>query len=55
MVERAIPAASTGTMVPRRNLHSSGVMKMAPSVVAVVIITDSATSPLAMYVHRFEA
>jgi hypothetical protein len=48
MVEKAMPMASTGTMVPRRNLQSRGVMKMAPRVVAVVIMTERATSPLAM-------
>ena len=36
-------------------LHSSGVIKMAPIVVQVVMRTESATSPLAMYVHRLEA
>jgi len=30
-------------------------MKMAPKVVAVVISTDRATFPRAMYVHKFEA
>lgn len=34
---------------------SRGVMKMAPSVEAVVIRTDSATSPCAMYVATLEA
>ena len=55
MVDRAMPAASTGTTVPSRLLHSNGVMKMAPSVVAVVINTDKATLPLAMYVHKLLA
>ena len=36
-------------------LQSSGVIKMAPIVVHVVMRTESATSPLAMYVHRLEA
>jgi len=30
-------------------------MTMAPMVVTVVIITERATSPRAMYVHRLEA
>lgn len=38
-----MPTASTGTTVPRSSLQSSGVMKIAPSVVMVVIITDNAT------------
>ena len=55
MVEMATPSASTGTIAPRRSCESSGVMKIAPSVVTVVIITESATSPRAMYVHRLDA
>jgi len=42
--------ALTGTRVPASIFVRSGVMKMAPSVDAVVISTDSATSPCAMYV-----
>ena len=55
MVDLAIPAASTGTTAPKRDLQINGVMKMAPIVVAVVINTDKATFPLAMYVQRLEA
>ena len=51
----AIPTASTGTTVPRTALQSRGVMKMAPIVVAVVMRTERATLPLAMYVHRLLA
>ena len=40
--------ASTGTNVPAKNFVSIGVMKIAPSVEAVVISTDRATSPWAM-------
>ena len=47
--------ASTGTRVPARTLVSSGVMKIAPRVEAVVISTESATSPCAMYVATLEA
>ena len=54
-VEMATPTASTGTMAPRMSLQRRGVMKMAPTVVTVVISTDRATSPLAMYVHRLDA
>ena len=55
MVDIAIPAASTGTTAPKSPLHKSGVMKIAPRVVAVVMRTDSATLPLAMYVQRLDA
>lgn len=55
MVEMAIPTGSTGTTVPRTSLAMSGVMKMHPMVVEVVITTESATSPLAMYVQRLDA
>jgi len=55
MVEKAIPAASTGTTAPKSVLQIRGVMKIAPIVVAVVMMTDNATLPLAMYVHKFEA
>jgi hypothetical protein len=48
MVEMAMPRASTGTVVPRRVLHSRGVKRMAPRVVAVVMITDIATLPCVM-------
>ena len=40
--------ASTGTRVPARVLVRRGVMMMAPSVDAVVIRTERATSPCAM-------
>mmetsp|Transcript_2982 Transcript_2982/g.7252 ORF Transcript_2982/g.7252 Transcript_2982/m.7252 type:complete len:247 (-) Transcript_2982:323-1063(-) len=53
--EMATPMASTGTMAPSRSLASSGVMTMVPSVVDVVMTTLRATSPRAMYVHRFDA
>ena len=39
----------------RRTLQMSGVIKMAPIVVQVVIRTERATSPFAMYAHRFDA
>jgi hypothetical protein len=41
--------------VPARTLVSSGVMTMAPRVDAVVMSTDSATSPCAMYVATLDA
>jgi hypothetical protein len=44
-VEIAMPRASTGTVVPSKVLQRRGVNKMAPNVVAVVIITDIATLP----------
>ncbi len=50
MHESGRTMASTGTRVPASIFVRSGVMKMAPSVDAVVISTDSATSPCAMYV-----
>lgn len=50
-----MPVASTGTMVPSTKDASSGVMNVTPTVVAVVMMTDNATSPLAMYVHKLEA
>lgn len=46
--------ASTGTSVPAKILVNSGVIAMAPMVDAVVMSTDSATSPLAMYVATLE-
>ena len=46
--------ASTGTRVPAKSLVSNGVMRMGPKVDAVVIRTDSATSPLAMYVATLQ-
>lgn len=55
MVEYAIPAASTGTTAPSNPLQRSGVITIAPRVVAVVIKTDKATLPLAMYVQRLDA
>ena len=55
MVDTAIPAASTGTTAPKKALQRMGVMKMAPIVVAVVMRTDKATFPLAIYVHKLEA
>mmetsp|Transcript_48969 Transcript_48969/g.122724 ORF Transcript_48969/g.122724 Transcript_48969/m.122724 type:complete len:275 (-) Transcript_48969:570-1394(-) len=55
MVLLTMPTASSATLVPSRALHRRGVAKMAPMVVAVVISTDSATSPRAMYVHKFDA
>lgn len=45
MVEKAMPTASTGTTVPSSSLQRRGVMTIAPRVVMVVIITDSATCP----------
>jgi hypothetical protein len=48
IVDRAIPAASTGTTAPSSPWHSSGVMTMAPRVVAVVMRTLRATFPRAM-------
>lgn len=54
-VETAIPLASTGTTAPSIALHKNGVISIAPTVVAVVISTLSATFPLAMYVHRLLA
>ena len=54
-VDTTIPAASTGTTVPRKVLHNKGVMKMAPIVVAVVMSTERATLPFAMKVQRFDA
>jgi hypothetical protein len=50
-----MPPASTGTTVPSIVLHKNGVIKIAPTVVAVVINTLSATFPLAMYVQRLLA
>lgn len=47
-VDLAIPMASTGTTAPKMDLQSKGVMKIAPSVVAVVMRTERATLPLAM-------
>jgi hypothetical protein len=44
----AIPLASTGTTAPNMLLHKNGVIKIAPTVVAVVINTLNATFPLAM-------
>jgi hypothetical protein len=44
----ASPAASTGTRVPARVLVRRGVMTIAPSVDAVVMRTESATSPCAI-------
>ena len=38
----------------RGELCRERVMTMAPTVVTVVIRTDRATSPFAMYVHRFD-
>ena len=55
MVETAIPIAFTGTMAPRSHLQRRGVMKMALMVVAVVMMTERATLPFAMYVQRLEA
>ena len=54
-VEMATPTASTGTSAPSRSFAMRGVMKMAPTVVTVVMSTESATSPLAMYVQRLDA
>ena len=51
----AMPMASTSTTAPSANLQIKGVMKMHPTVVAVVMSTDNATSPLAMYAHRLLA
>lgn len=55
MQQEALTLASTGTRVPARVLVSSGVIMMAPSVEAVVIRTDRATSPCAMYVATLDA
>lgn len=41
-------------MAPANVLVNSGVMTIAPRVDAVVISTDKATSPCAMYVATFE-
>ena len=41
-------------MAPAKVLVNRGVMTMAPRVDAVVIRTDKATSPWAMYVATFE-
>ena len=46
--------ASTAIMAPARVLVNRGVMTIAPKVDAVVMSTDSATSPCAMYVATFE-
>lgn len=54
-VDFTMPIASTDTTVPSTILAIKGVMKIVPTVVAVVIITERATSPLAMYVHKLEA
>lgn len=51
----AIPIAFTSTIAPNANLQINGVIKMHPIVVAVVINTDNATSPFAMYAHKFDA
>ncbi len=53
--QNALTTASTGTSVPARVLVSSGVMMIAPRVDAVVIRTDRATSPCAMYVATLDA
>ena len=47
--------ASTGTSVPANVLVRRGVMTIAPKVDAVVIRTESATSPCAMYVATLDA
>ena len=47
-VDTAIPLASTGTTAPSIVLQRNGVISIAPTVVAVVISTLSATFPLAM-------
>jgi len=44
----ASPAASTGTRVPAGVVVWRGVMTIAPSVDAVVMRTESATSPCAI-------
>mmetsp|Transcript_534 Transcript_534/g.2031 ORF Transcript_534/g.2031 Transcript_534/m.2031 type:complete len:223 (+) Transcript_534:237-905(+) len=54
-VDMAMPMASTATMAPSTTLAMRGVMNTQPIVVEVVMSTDMATSPLAMYVHRFDA
>lgn len=41
----ARPSASMGTRVPAKSCIKKGVMKTAPNVVQMVIITDSGTSP----------
>ena len=46
--------ASTAIMAPARVLVNRGVMTIAPKVDAVVMSTDNATSPCAMYVATFE-
>ena len=55
VVGMAILTALTGTTVPMRNLEMSGVMKIAPIVVAVVIITERVTFPMVIYVQRLDA
>lgn len=54
-VDFTMPMASIGTTAPSTNLQISGVMKMQPNVVEVVIKTLRATSPPAMSVHRLDA
>lgn len=54
-VVAARPAAPTPTDAARRWLASAGTASAAPSVEAVVMATDSATSPPAMWTHRLDA
>ena len=49
-----VTTASTEMRAPARVLVSRGVMIIAPRVEAVVMRTDSATSPCAMYVATLE-
>ena len=54
MQQSWLTLASTSIMAPAKVLVKSGVMTIAPKVEAVVISTDKATSPCAMYVATFE-
>lgn len=52
--QKWLTLASTAIMAPARVFVNRGVMTIAPRVDAVVIRTDKATSPWAMYVATFE-
>lgn len=52
--QKWLTLASTAIMAPAKVLVNRGVMTIAPRVDAVVIRTDKATSPCAMYVATFE-
>merc|ERR1712106_270104 len=52
-VEVAMPRASMAKLaLPSKPRDKKGVMRMAPKVVAVVMRTDNATLPLAMWAHK---